>query len=384
MGPNNWGFTDDGFVRPTMQEIKDYLISSYLIAMPSADFSPGGILDITITAEAEVKAKQYADLERAIEESYLDSSNGIFVDRNVRPLGKTRKQPTFANSKVEFKGKEGKYIPRGLKLTTPNGLVFITIGDGEIGPDGLVVKVSAEQVGSIYNVVTGAINSLMSLDTDIESVTNIMPATGGMNREKDYELKERVYDGFIKSENRPVDIINSEIKNIDGVISSIVLENKKDVNDGVLRPHSIMAVVDGGDDDKIFDVLFNYLPFGVQTKPTTEENVITKVVSEGPNIYELKFFRPTMIAFTVKVEILANSALTEAEKEQVKNLVLEIYSNLKIYEDVVPREIFKRLSDVVNYNSVKVLLSKDGSTWVDYIEIASTEKGEVREVVVDG
>lgn len=380
----DWGFAESGFVRPAMQEIKDYLISSYLIKLPSADFSPGGMLDIAVTAEAEVKAKQYADLERAIEEGYLDSSNGIFVDRNVKPLGKTRKQPTLASSKVEFKGKKGKHIPRGLKLTTPNGLIFITIGEGEIGPDGVIVKVSAEQVGSIYNVSTGAINSLMSLDTDIESVTNIIPATGGMDREKDYELKERVYDGFIKSENRPVDIINSEIKAIDGVISSIVLENKKDMPDGVLGPHSLMAVVDGGDDDRIFDVLFNYIPFGVQTKATTDINIVSKVVSDGPNIYDLKFFRPTMVNFTVKVEILGNTALTEVEKEQVEGLVLEVYSDIKIYEDVVPREIFKRLSDVINYNSVKVLLSKDGIDWVDYIEIAPTEKGEIGEVIVDG
>ena len=103
----NWGFTAVGFVRPTMQEIKDYLIESYLEKMPNADFSVGSILDIQITAEAEVKAKQYADLERALEETYLDTSNGLFVDRNVRPLGKKENNLPMPCQKLNLKVQRG-------------------------------------------------------------------------------------------------------------------------------------------------------------------------------------------------------------------------------------------------------------------------------------
>lgn len=382
----NWGFTAVGFVRPTMQEIKEYLIESYLEKIPGADFSNGSILDIQITAEAEVKAKQYADLERALEETYLDTSNGLFADRNVRPLGKKRKQPTYALSKVKFRGTEGKYIPRGLAVLTVSGLVFRTIEEGVIATsEGIVLKVSSEHSGSKYNVSKGAVNALMNPDIDIVSVTNIEAASGGSDLEKDYELKERVYGGFIKAENKPVDIINFEIASIDGVRSSLVLENKSEVYKDVVGPHSLLAVVDGGKDEDILKVLFDFLPFGVQTKTNALERVVRKVISDGPNIYELCFLRPEEVNFKVKVEIVASGTVTETEKQTIKLMIEGLYKDMKVGQNAIPKEIFIKLGDIIHYNSLKVSMSKmDREEWVDFIELKSTQIGKLQEVMIIG
>lgn len=382
----NWGFTAVGFVRPTMQEIKDYLIESYLEEMPGADFSTGSILDIQISAEAEVKAKQYADLERALEETYLDTSNGLFVDRNVRPLGKKRKQATYAVSRVKFQGTEGKHIPRGLAVLTVSGLVFRTVEEGKIvASDGVVLKVSSEHPGSQYNVSKGAIQTLMNPDMDIVSVTNIEAAFGGSDLEKDYELKERVYGGFIQAENKPVDIINFEIASLDGVKSSVVLENKTEVYQDVVGPHSLLAVVDGGKDEDIFKVLFDFLPFGVQTKTNALESVTRKVVSDGPNIYELCFLRPEEVNFKVKVEVVTSRALTEGEKQVIKLMIEGVYKDMKVGQNAIPKEIFIKLGDIIHYNSLKVFMSKtDREAWVDFIELKPTQIGKLQEVIIVG
>ncbi|MGL5676849.1 MAG: baseplate J/gp47 family protein [Cellulosilyticaceae bacterium] len=382
----SWGFTSTGFIRPTMQELKDHLIGSYLTRVPDADFTTGSILDIQITAEAEVKAKQYADLERAIEESYLNSSNGIYVDRNVKPLGKARKQPTHASSKVQFKGTIGKEILRGVAVKTVSGLIYRTIEAGTITTqEGIVLSVIAEQAGTKYNIPIGAINTLVVTDTDVTYVSNVEPAGGGLDREMDYELKDRVYQGFIGAENKPAEIINFEIKDIDGVTSSVVLENKEESWQGAVGPHSLLAVVEGGEDAAIFKVLFDFLPFGVQTKTNVTNNKVSKIVSEGANVYELTFLRPSYVTFDVKIEVVASVPLTEAEKYEVTTLVSDIYSNLEINEDIAPRDIFKLLGDVINYNSVKVSLKKQGtSEWVDVIDILATELGALGEVTIIG
>ena len=87
-----------------------------------------------------------------------------------------------------------------MAVLTVSGLVFRTIEEGAItSSEGIVLKVSSEHPGSKYNVSKGAINTLMNPDIDIVSVTNIEAASGGSDLEKDYELKERVYGGFIKA-----------------------------------------------------------------------------------------------------------------------------------------------------------------------------------------
>ena len=48
-------------------------------------------------------------------------------------------------------------------------------------------------------------------------------------------------EALLKRENKPVDIINFEIASIDGVKSSLVLENKSEIYEDVVGPHSFLA-----------------------------------------------------------------------------------------------------------------------------------------------
>ena len=103
-------------------------------------------------------------------------------------------------------------IPAGTRLLTPSGLRFIldsatVISDGN--NDSSSTQVTAEETGLVYNVALSTITIIEDPVSGVDTVTNALAATGGVNEETDFQYQTR-FQAYVEGLGR---------SNIAGVIS---------------------------------------------------------------------------------------------------------------------------------------------------------------------
>lgn len=118
-------------------------------------------------------------------------------------------------------------IPAGTRLKTASGLRFIldaqtAILVGQVNSPS--VAVTAEEVGSAYNVSSGTITIIEDSINGVDSVTNALAATGGVDVESDIAYKNRFQayvEGLGKSN---VAGLRSGALSVEGITSVSVVE----------------------------------------------------------------------------------------------------------------------------------------------------------------
>lgn len=153
----------------------------------------------------EPPARELAKLNRSIE--IMDESRDIFNKSGeeldifisqITPLRRTN--ATSAVAKVKFTGKKGRVVPSGTLVGSVSH-DYRTIKSVTIDSSGFAeTEVEAVIKGSGANTEVGQINRFPIIISGVETVTNIEPATGGYDVEKDDTFRKRYFD-YIK---RPI------------------------------------------------------------------------------------------------------------------------------------------------------------------------------------
>lgn len=142
----------------------------------------------------------YELLERAGKMNMLKYSMGRYLE-NLGALKKVyRHEAAPATVTLRYSIKETREsavsIPAGAKVTAGDGVYFSTNQYSEIPPGELHIDVAATcsvsgSIGNIYRI--GEINIMESRVPLVDAVSNITAAANGYDREKDEELRERIY-----------------------------------------------------------------------------------------------------------------------------------------------------------------------------------------------
>lgn len=124
---------------------------------------------------------------------YVDEGSGGFIDVAAGRYGIKRKEGTRAACTLTLKGRAGLVIPAGTVFLTETGLEFtldspVTL-DGTGSGEGVL---TAGEVGDSYNVAAGAVSSMVTTMTGLDSWTSGQ-ATGGTDPETDEALVGRLY-----------------------------------------------------------------------------------------------------------------------------------------------------------------------------------------------
>jgi hypothetical protein len=160
-------------------DIRNYIISHQ---DKLTDFNDGGVL-----------SSQTEAFSREMEELYIRCRVGFSSFLRGLPysiFGFDRKEGQRAATTVIFSRPRAmsyeSSIPEGT-IVSASGLKFITTDSGRIlsgNIESLEIPVVAERVGEEYNIDAGNINAIVStLTSDIVSVSNPNPATGGASSE---------------------------------------------------------------------------------------------------------------------------------------------------------------------------------------------------------
>lgn len=217
------------------------------------------------------------------------------LSSNVKINGITRKIATNSTADLLLTGTAGTTITNG-SARDKNGIIWNFPASVTIGVDGTMLVTATCASSGAVAATAGTITTINTPTRGWTSVTNPAAATVGAPVETDAELRIRQGQSVAIPSITPFEGVDGAIANIAGVTRHKLYENDTGKTDGNgLPPHSISAIVDGGDVTEIADHPGNKGQ-GVRTRGKTSVTVPDKY--GNPHI--ISFRDQLMSLFTEK------------------------------------------------------------------------------------
>lgn len=258
------------------------------------------------------------------------------LSRNVKINGITRKIATFSTVDLTLTGSAGTTISNG-SVRDANSVIWDLPATVALGVNG-TVTVTATCASS------GAIAALPSTVTTINtptqgwvSVTNLSAATTGQDAESDSALRTRQAQSVALPALTPFDALDGSIADVAGVTRHKLYENDSNVTDSNgLPPHSIAAIVDGGDVNVIAQTLRGKKGQGVSTFGRTT----ALVADRYGNPHSISFSRPVDVPIYVALTLNVFPGYTTQIGSQMKQAIADYINGLAIGDDVLLSRLY--------------------------------------------
>lgn len=148
---------------------------------------------------------------------------------------------------------------------------------------------------------------ITSIDTPVlgwSSVINLLDATTGAFKMSDQELRLLREREIAAGGRGPVPAIRRSLSRVSGVETVTVFYNNTDHTDAdSVPPHSVEAMVEGGDDQDIIDALFDSVSGGIGIHGSGPGMVTgTHTDSQGTD-HTIKFTRPELVPIYINITI---------------------------------------------------------------------------------
>lgn len=225
----------------------------------------------------------------------------------------------------------------------------------------------------IVAVEKGKIDTVVSEIKNFTQITNELDTETGRLSEYDQDLRARWLQSmsFTASAAHKTALKYNIINNIGLVKYCEVYENNTDTtNDLGLLPHSIMAIVEGGDDTEIAKYLYKATAAGIDFNG----NKTVSVDDEYGNSHDIKFNRPVNKPVYIDVEIIrdnnyVHSNWTYNTIEEVKTAIENYFDSMTCNKAVSAKKIESLLvnmnEDIDDVNIYLSTVNLDNASSVD-------------------
>lgn len=273
----------------------------------------------------------------AVYNSFSPSTGiGAGLSSNVKINGITRRAATNSTVDLLLTGTVGTAITNG-SVRDASRVVWNLPATVVIGSDGTVVATATCANSGAVAAVAGSVNAINTPTRGWASVTNPLAATVGVPAEKDAELRARQSQSVALPSLTPFEAVDGAIANIDGVTRHKLYENDTDNPDANgLSPHSIAAIVEGGDATTIANSLRGVKGQGVTPFGSTVIIVPDKYGSPHP----VGFSRPVDVPVFVKITISPLTGYTSQVGDEIKAAVAAYINSLAIGASVLLSRIY--------------------------------------------
>lgn len=239
----------------------------------------------------------------------------------------------------------------GYQVAVKDGKLQLNKEDQQLGwVVSLSTNLYATQVGSpvicvasdygAHDPPAGTLTKLVTLISGVDRVQNNTAATVGRDMESTTEMRLRYEKSVYRLGSAMVESVRAHLlQDVPGVTAAIVHENVEDIADSEGRPpHSIEAIVQGGNNATIAKTIFVSRSGGIQTFGTAEEQVQD---SQG-GWHTIRFNRPSIKKIWLKAVIYRtqDEELGGDTTTSVRKILLEEGRKLTIGQDVVLQRFF--------------------------------------------
>ncbi|MFM3113300.1 baseplate J/gp47 family protein [Klebsiella pneumoniae] len=261
---------------------------------------------------------------------------GNALTSNVKINGITRRAATNSTVDLLLTGTVGTTITNGSVRDT-NSVVWNLPATVVIGSDGTVVATATCVNSGAVAAVAGSVNGINTPTRGWASVTNPLAATVGVAAETDAELRVRQSQSVALASLTPFDAVDGAIANVEGVTRHKLFENDQEVTDSNgLPPHSISAIVEGGDATEIANTIRSVKGQGVSTYGTTSVIVTDKY----GNPYTIRFSRPIDVPVYVSITLKALTGYSSEVGDEIKAAVASYINSLAIGDSVLLSRVY--------------------------------------------
>ncbi|MGE6587635.1 hypothetical protein CFY86_29160 [Raoultella ornithinolytica] len=261
---------------------------------------------------------------------------GDALTSNVKINGITRRAATNSTVDLLLTGTVGTTITNGSVRDT-NSVVWNLPATVVIGTDGTVVATATCANSGAVAAVAGSVNGINTPTRGWASVTNPLAATVGVAAETDAELRVRQSQSVALASLTPFDAADGAIANVEGVTRHKLFENDTETTDANgLPPHSISAIVEGGDATEIANTIRSVKGQGVSTYGTTAVIVTDKY----GNPYTIRFSRPVDVPIYVSITLKALTGYSSQVGDEIKAAVAAYINSLAIGDSVLLSRVY--------------------------------------------
>lgn len=261
---------------------------------------------------------------------------GAALTSNVKINGIARKGATNSTVDLLLTGTAGTTITNGTVKDT-NNVIWRLPDSVVIGVDGTVTVTAICSNSGAVAALAGTITIINTPTRGWTSVTNPAAAAVGAPAETDAELRIRQGQSVAIPSITPFEGVDGAIANIAGVTRHKLYENDTGKTDGNgLPPHSISAIVDGGDVTEIARTIRGNKGQGVRTWGKTSVTVPDKY--GNPHI--ISFSRPTDVPVYGKITLTVFAGYTSQIGVQIQQAVADYINRLMIGDQVLLSRIY--------------------------------------------
>lgn len=358
-------FTETGLEIPTYDDIFDYYLQGMReIFGDQVYLSPEGPDYQMLGIIAQAASDAHEALRIMWSSQDVDAAEGVALDILGNRVGLTRNSNSLAQCQASISGTVGTTIVGGLVAGADGTLwslpntVYLDESPKTVTLTCLIWGPREDAVGSI-NIIVSATSGLSGWDT----VANTTVPQGGADIESDSSYRRRIKESFAPYGRSSLEVLNSKLANVEGVIDSIIRENDTNVTDDRGIPaHSISAVVDGGSDDDIFNVL-TFKGEGVGTYGDVSKT-ITNIFGEEVTY---NFFRPTKVPLYLKITGTNLGGWSETHQDNISNALKVFISTLKIGQSTLIGRLWQTIMSQMGTQDImtvtQIQISNDGTTW---------------------
>ncbi|HBD3525555.1 TPA: baseplate J/gp47 family protein [Escherichia coli] len=261
---------------------------------------------------------------------------GAALTSNVKINGIARRGATNSTVDLVLTGTAGTSITNGTVKDT-NNVIWRLPASVTIGVGGTVTVTATCSNSGAVAALAGTITTINTPTRGWASVTNPAAATIGAPAETDAELRIRQGQSVALPSLTPFEGVDGAIANVAGVTRHKLYENDTGVTDSNgLPPHSISAIVDGGDVAEIAQTIRGNKGQGTATYGTTS---VTVPDTYG-NPHVISFSRSTDVPIYGHITLKAFTGYTSQIGVQIQQAVADYINGLTIGDDVLLSRIY--------------------------------------------
>ncbi|HDX3195496.1 TPA: baseplate J/gp47 family protein [Escherichia coli] len=261
---------------------------------------------------------------------------GTALTSNVKINGIARRGATNSTVDLVLTGTAGTSITNGTVKDT-NNVIWRLPASVTIGVGGTVTVTATCSNSGAVAALAGTITTINTPTRGWASVTNPAAATVGAPAETDAELRIRQGQSVALPSLTPFEGVDGAIANVAGVTRHKLYENDTGVTDSNgLPPHSISAIVDGGDVAEIAQTIRGNKGQGTATYGTTS---VTVPDTYG-NPHVISFSRSTDVPIYGHITLKAFTGYTSQIGVQIQQAVADYINGLTIGDDVLLSRIY--------------------------------------------
>ncbi|HFN3671742.1 TPA: baseplate J/gp47 family protein [Enterobacter hormaechei] len=261
---------------------------------------------------------------------------GAALTSNVKINGIARRGATNSTVDLVLTGTAGTTITNGTVKDT-NNVIWRLPSSVTIGVGGTVTVTATCSNSGAVAALAGTITTINTPTRGWASVTNPAAATVGEPAETDAELRIRQGQSVALPSLTPFEGVDGAIANVTGVTRHKLYENDTGATDSNgLPPHSISAIVDGGDVTDIAQTIRGNKGQGTATYGTTS---VTVPDTYG-NPHVIRFSRSTDVPIFGHITLKAFTGYTSQIGVQIQQAVADYINGLTIGDDVLLSRIY--------------------------------------------